>query len=188
MILHQDPFVAVDHSGLSEDQISRMISINSYQPSGGWDFDAKASKPTTARTSSTYFDMSDQFRDVRETILDTVFNNWGHRHRLNQCELLQLTMYQPGQQYVPHWDYFNVPGVKADTANDRVATAIVYLNDDFQGGTTSFNQLGLTVTPKKANLLYFYYPPGATAHLSMHSGDVVTSGEKRILTMWIRQY
>lgn len=187
MVLSTDPFVATHPSGLSEQQISTMLAIDDYAPSGGWDFATGNTSQSPARTSSTYFDIADQFGHIRSHVLQHINDLWGHCYEIAAAESLQLTKYTKQQHYVPHWDYFNVPGVAASTDNDRVATVIIYLNDDFLGGTTSFPRLDLQVVAKTGNMLYFHYPPGSQAHLTMHSGDHVLSGEKRIATMWIRQ-
>lgn len=187
MVLSTEPFVAVDHSALCESQIERMLAIEEYVASNGWDFATGQTTRTDSRTSSTYFDMLDQFADIRSHVLQRLSDLWGHQYQIAAAESLQLTKYIKDQHYVPHWDYFNVPGVAASTDNDRVATVIIYLNDSFLGGTTSFPRLDLKVTAKAGHMLYFHYPPGAQAELSMHSGDHVLDGEKRIATMWIRQ-
>jgi predicted 2-oxoglutarate/Fe(II)-dependent dioxygenase YbiX len=187
MILSENPFVAYAPGLLTEQQIREMLTIDNYVSSGGWDFGQSKSVPTPNRTSSTYFDVHDQFQDIRQHLIERIYNLWGHQHRLIDCETLQLTKYQVGQHYVPHWDYFNISGVDKNTECDRIATVILYLNNDFQGGTTTFSRLRLTITPAAGNILYFYYPPGKHAELTMHSGDMVTCGEKKIATMWIRE-
>lgn len=187
MVLSTDPFVATGSSDLSAQQIASMLAIDEYVASGGWDFATGEPAQTSARTSSTYYDQQDQFRNIRSQLLQRLQSLWGHQYQITAAEILQLTKYTQNQHYVPHWDYFNVPGVAASTDNDRIATVIIYLNDDFLGGTTSFPRLNLQVTPKTGDMLYFHYPPGTQAHLSMHSGDHVLNGEKRIATMWIRQ-
>lgn len=163
-----------------------MLAINDYSPSGGWDFATGSTSQSPARTSTTYFDVQDQFHSIRSHILHQIQAVWGHCHQIAATELLQLTKYTQHQHYVPHWDYFNVPGVEVSTDNDRIATVIIYLNDDFLGGTTSFPHLALQVHAKVGHMLYFCYPPGDRAHFTKHSGDQVLSGEKKIATMWIR--
>ena len=53
-------------------------------------------------------------------------------------------------------------------------TLVVYLNDGFEGGFTSFPELGLEVEPKAGAALMF-------AHGLIHDGSKVESGTKYIL-------
>jgi hypothetical protein len=46
--------------------------------------------------------------------------------------------------------------------------------------------LNLLIKPRMGYFLYFRYPPGDTAKLTLHAGLPVASGEKRIATLWIR--
>src|SRR6185503_19066481 len=54
-----------------------------------------------------------------------------------QGEPLQVLRYRPGGEYRPHFDA--IPGF----ANQRVATLIVWLNEDYEGGETDFPTPGL---------------------------------------------
>ena len=53
-----------------------------------------------------------------------------------QGEAAQVLRYQAGQQYRPHFDF-----VRA-APNQRVLTALVWLNHDFKGGETAFTARG----------------------------------------------
>jgi prolyl 4-hydroxylase len=97
----------------------------------------------------------------------------------------QLTRYEPDQFYKDHWDYFFDENLQG---NNRVITAIVYLNDDFTGGNTTFPLLNISIAPKVGRLLYFMYDYDSDINqLTKHSGDTVTSGVKQIVTIWIRK-
>lgn len=50
---------------------------------------------------------------------------------------------------------------------------MIYLNDDFEGGETEFENL-LTVTPEKGTALIFYHP-------LRHEGKALASGLKYVL-------
>jgi prolyl 4-hydroxylase len=60
----------------------------------------------------------------------------------SQGEAMQILRYKPGQQYRPHLD------ARADAANTREVTALVYLNHNYKGGETSFAERKLIVTTK----------------------------------------
>ncbi len=100
-----------------------------------------------------------------------------------QGEPLQILRYSPGQQYRNHLDY--IPG--AD--NQRVRTALVYLNADFEGGQTAFVRAGLMVKARKGNGIVFQnaLPDGRADPMSEHAGLPVTRGTKYLASRWIRQ-
>lgn len=101
---------------------------------------------------------------------------------VHHAEALYVMRYTPGQEYRPHLDA--LPGLK----NQREWTAIAYLNDGFEGGATTFPELGLSVRLGVGDLLVFRNSgPEGTPDLRMrHAGEPVTSGEKWIATRWIR--
>ena len=93
-----------------------------------------------------------------------------------------MPRYAPGQQYRPHLD--TLPN--AD--NQRIRTAILYLNANYQGGETAFPLLGFTVAPCVGDLLVFdnVDASGLPDPRSRHAGLPVTGGTKWVATRWIR--
>ena len=104
-------------------------------------------------------------------------------------EGLQILHYLPGQEYEPHFDWFDAqqPGYAAITAagGQRVASVVMYLNTPAQGGGTAFPALGLTVTARRGSAVYFAYEGGDRS--SLHAGLPVLAGEKWIATKWLRE-
>jgi prolyl 4-hydroxylase len=100
-----------------------------------------------------------------------------------QGEALQILRYRPGQQYRAHVDA--VPS----TENQRATTALVYLNDDFQGGETYFVKVGLKVKGEKGDAIVFRNATadGAADYDAEHAGLPVTSGTKHLASRWIRE-
>ncbi|GAA4642229.1 hypothetical protein GCM10023115_04520 [Pontixanthobacter gangjinensis] len=98
-------------------------------------------------------------------------------------EPLHVLRYLPGQQYRPHFDA--LPAV----TNQRIKTAIVFLNDDFKGGETTFPELDLKLRMKSGDMLLFdnVGSDGRRLDLSKHAGLPVIAGEKWIATRWIRE-
>ncbi|AIF45774.1 2OG-Fe(II) oxygenase [Dyella japonica] len=104
-------------------------------------------------------------------------------------EGLQILHYQPGQEYEPHFDWFNPdqPGFSTVTARggQRIASVVMYLNTPEEGGGTAFPRIGLTVTAMRGSAVYFAYDTGDEA--SLHAGLPVIKGEKWIATKWLRE-
>jgi prolyl 4-hydroxylase len=108
---------------------------------------------------------------------------------VNHGEGLQILHYLPGQEYKPHFDWFDPehPGFSAITAagGQRIASVVMYLNTPEQGGGTAFPELGLTVAARRGTAVYFAYESGDPN--SLHAGLPVTRGEKWIATKWLRE-
>lgn len=97
-------------------------------------------------------------------------------------EAPQLFHYATGQEFRPHIDYIE------GAATQRIATFLVYLNDDFEGGETWFPLADLKAKPPRGGAVYF-----ANVDLenqpdpnSLHAGTAPTRGEKWLLSQWIR--
>ncbi|KAI4334794.1 hypothetical protein L6164_013504 [Bauhinia variegata] len=116
-------------------------------------------------------------------------------------ELIQVLRYEKNQFYKPHHDYFS------DTFNlkrggQRVATMLMYLSDNVEGGETYFPLVGsgdcscggktvkgISVKPIKGNAVLFWSMglDGQSDPNSVHGGCEVLSGEKWSATKWMRQ-
>ena len=106
-------------------------------------------------------------------------------------EGLQILRYEPGQEYVPHHDWFSpdVPGSATviGHAGNRVGTLVLYLNDVEEGGATSFPESGLHVMPKKGSAVFFSYDSPSADTKTLHAGSPVVKGVKWIATKWLRE-
>jgi len=104
-------------------------------------------------------------------------------------EGLQILHYLPGQEYQPHYDWFDPdqPGYATITARggQRIASVVMYLNTPEAGGGTAFPEVGLTVSALRGSAVYFAYEGGDAS--SLHAGLPVQRGEKWIATKWLRE-
>lgn len=111
---------------------------------------------------------------------------------LAQFEPVNVLHYDPGQKFDRHYDFIN-PEVShfADDLRQRgqrLATALIYLNDAYEGGETDFPDLGYSFKGDTGDLLVFFNvtPDGKPDKRTLHAGTPPTSGEKWILSQWIR--
>lgn len=109
----------------------------------------------------------------------------------NYQEDLQVVSYNQGGFFSPHYDACNGTEEYCKRLNNegyRLATVLIYLNDDFTGGETVFPKINKTVKPIKGKAVLFYNVDnnGKPINESMHGGNPVTSGTKYICNKWIR--
>lgn len=102
----------------------------------------------------------------------------------DQAEPLLVLRYKPGQQYHRHFDAL------AGLDNQRIKTALVYLNEDYSGGETEFSRLGLKIKGRSGDVLVFANTDssGQPHPLAEHAGLPVTSGTKYLGSRWIREH
>ena len=84
-------------------------------------------------------------------------------------ERLRYYRYEPGQYFKWHGDGAFV----RSEAERSLYTAMVYLNDDFQGGSTDFWN-NISITPRRGMALLF-------EHRQMHQGAPVLAGRKYVM-------
>lgn len=107
-------------------------------------------------------------------------------------EPAQIMHYSVGQEFRPHHDFLDPrrPGDQAQIARlgQRIATFLLYLNDDYEGGETAFLKTGFRYRGRKGDALLFANVDSARAPdpLTTHAGLPPTRGEKWILSQWIR--
>ena len=98
-------------------------------------------------------------------------------------EPLNILRYTPGQQYKPHHD-----GTGSDNVSVRNLTALIWLNDGFEGGETDFPKIKVRVRGSIGDMLVFRNvmmidEPDARM---IHAGLPVTKGVKWMASRWIR--
>lgn len=123
-------------------------------------------------------DDPDRTRSIYQRLSEYLAPSFQHRWTpagLN--ERLRVYRYDVGQKFEWHRDgHF-----ERKNGERSQFTFMIYLNDDFEGGGTSFCDDGgllpdgpLRVQPEKGMALLFHHP-------IMHRGDLVTAGRKYVL-------
>ena len=114
--------------------------------------------------------------------------------RINRCiatatrtnpewgEPLNVLRYKPGQQFKPHHDGRGSEGAI------RIMTALVWLNEQFDGGETDFPSLNIRVRGGVGDMLVFRNVDkyGSEDDRLIHAGLPVTQGVKWMASRWIR--
>lgn len=111
---------------------------------------------------------------------------------VEHCELPQVGRYYNTQQYLQHFDAFDLSNEHgrrfADNGGQRTVTVLVYLNDVERGGSTFFPALNLDVQPKKGTALIFF-PATVDGYLdqrALHCAKPAID-TKYVSQVWIRQ-
>ena len=114
---------------------------------------------------------------------------------LENAEAFQVIYYDTNAEYRSHYDSWDHNGSEKTLrcmkyGGARLKTALVYLNDVEEGGSTKLSRLNIDVLPKKGKLLLFEntYPGTNIKHpLSEHAGRPVIKGEKYAFNLWFKE-
>ncbi|HEX8842442.1 MAG TPA: 2OG-Fe(II) oxygenase [Sphingomicrobium sp.] len=109
---------------------------------------------------------------------------------LGCLEMSQVLHYEVGQEFVLHCDFLDPQAMREEIARNgqRVMTVLIYLNEDFEGGETSFPRLHLDHRGKAGDALIFSSldAAGRPDPRSQHAGCPPTRGEKWVFSQWVR--
>jgi prolyl 4-hydroxylase len=122
------------------------------------------------------------------------------RHRISSATKLPVPLYEPaqllhyavGQRFKPHHDFLDPANPAYHDSlsrfGQRIATFLIYLNDGYEGGETSFPRLGLTYRARQGDALFFanVTHEGVPDPNTLHAGLPPTCGEKWVFSQWIR--
>ena len=109
------------------------------------------------------------------------------------CELPQVGRYYPNQQYLQHFDAFDLSNddgrrFAANGGGQRTVTVLVYLNDVPRGGATAFPALNIEVQPRRGMALVFFPSTldGLLDKMCLHAA-LPAVDLKYVSQVWIRQ-
>lgn len=109
-------------------------------------------------------------------------------------EVLSLLHYRPGQRYKAHLDCIGSEQAESlegqEQGGQRTMTVLLAMgNDDFTGGETYFPRLKAGARAATGELLRFNNTDanGQPLPASLHAGNPLESGEKWLLSKWVRQ-
>jgi prolyl 4-hydroxylase len=111
------------------------------------------------------------------------------------CEDLQVVRYKPGTFYRAHHDSCCEDTQACvefeERGGQRVATLLVYLNDDFTDGETHFPEHGDLKLKASPGSAIFFKPMGTTEAKchpkALHAGLPISTGTKYVCNAWVRE-
>ncbi|NVJ59680.1 MAG: 2OG-Fe(II) oxygenase [Gammaproteobacteria bacterium] len=109
----------------------------------------------------------------------------------SNCEPVNLIRYDEDDYYGKHHDCFVEAnkGTSSATENNRLYTAILYLNEDYDAGETKFDKLGISLKANTGDMLIFKNMKDGSPDLSLiHEGAKVKGvNPKWVMTFWFRE-
>ena len=112
--------------------------------------------------------------------------------RIQQFEAPMVLHYDVGEQITPHFDFIDVHAPDYEQQireqGQRMITFLLYLNDDYAGGETTFPTLGLVNRGTAGDGLYFInsHQDRSADRNMLHTGSPPRTGEKWIVSQFIR--
>lgn len=110
---------------------------------------------------------------------------------MQHFELPMILNYRVGQQITPHFDFIDAQAAdytqQIAELGQRMITFLFYLNDEYEGGETTFPELGIIHRGRAGEGLYFInaHPDLTPDRRMLHTGSPPSSGEKWIITQFI---
>ena len=145
-----------------------------------------AGEVSPSRTSSTCYLSRDDLPDILRKI--SLLTGKPHEH----CELPQVGRYFPTQQYLQHYDAFDLSTEDgrrfAMNGGQRTITVLIYLNTVQRGGATRFPALDLEVQPVRGMALVFFPATvdGLLDKMALHAA-MPAIDTKYVSQVWVRQ-
>ena len=145
-----------------------------------------AGEVSPSRTSSTCYLAREDVPDMMRKISLLTGKPMEH------CELPQVGRYFPTQQYLQHFDAFDLStedGCRfASNGGQRTITVLIYLNSVMRGGATRFPALNMEVQPRQGMALVFFPATvdGLLDKMALHAA-LPAIDTKYVSQCWIRQ-
>ncbi|KAM7359476.1 prolyl 4-hydroxylase subunit alpha-1-like [Cochliomyia hominivorax] len=189
-IMNFDPFLAIFHDVISDNEINIMRNLTKKVKRAKVKSNGK-NIISDGRTSQVIFINVDKHPVLG--IIDQRVEDMTNLN-MNYSEMHQFANYGIGGHYFQHYDYFSVENMKSDSVSDyklgnRIATVLFYLSDVEQGGGTAFPYLKLHLKPKKGSAAFWYnlHHSGDRNERTMHGACPIIVGSKWVQNRWIRE-
>lgn len=189
-VLSEDPKIIYIHNFFTDkDKINHLISLGD-----------KLKKPSTIDTRD---NPTAILKDIRtsesahigkstDKIITALENSACEYVGLStkHLEPMQIAVYESGQKYNPHCDFFSPDSTEIVRGN-RNKTVLLYLNDlpDDAGGNTYFPKLNLRIKPKAGDAIYFEnMKDGEVDYNTIHAGEEIIGNHKKYaVNIWFRE-
>lgn len=191
--LNESPSVFTIDKFITDEECQHMITISKPLMKDSLVSDNKSGTTSKGRTSKNAWIQHDQDK-ITKQIGEKIAKVVGIP--LENAEAFQVIYYGEGGEYRRHYDSWSHDNSEKTLrcmkyGGARIKTALVYLNDVEEGGSTCLNRINVDVNAEKGKLLVFEntYADSNTKHpLSEHAGMPVIKGEKYAFNLWFKEY
>lgn len=128
-------------------------------------------KPAS-KINKTMEKIKNQYSDLIKNTISDYIKTFDIYDKIEDSEGYGLLRYSPGEYYHAHYD--------GGTSMGRSVSAILYLNDDYEGGEIEFTNFNLKIKPKAGTFILF---PSNYAY--RHIAHPVISGTKYAIVTWL---
>jgi hypothetical protein len=131
------------------------------------------------RTAKTHFgqEFADKLTEISERTKEFIKSNYSLEKNI-EPDIVTMCRWFPGMSQPPHAD--DMTNTKVKGLEHRIFGAIVYLNDDYEGGKTFYPDYDIEITPESGKLAVH---PGDTNH--MHGVTEITGNVRyTIASFW----
>jgi prolyl 4-hydroxylase len=189
---NKEPFVATLDKCLTQKECEHMIRISKPSMKKSLVSFDKIGVESSGRTSQNTWIQHDH-DEITKSIGEKIAKIVGMP--LENAEAFQVIYYDTCAEYQNHYDSWEHDGSEKTLrcmkyGGARLKTALVYLNDVDEGGSTRMTRLNIDVLPKLGKLLIFentYTGTNVRHPLSKHAGMPVIKGEKYVFNVWFKE-
>lgn len=191
-VVSESPRIRTVKSFMTPDECAWMIRLGKPKlaPASVYDNDQRGDKVVSARSNKAAALVLLDIDTVSVFLTARMANTMGLPSQW--FEPPAVLHYSQGEEFVPHFDFLDaaVPGQAAELqrGGQRIATFLTYLNEGYKGGETDFPNIGYRFKGRTGDALVFanVEPSGVLDRRTMHAGLPPTSGEKWLLSQWVR--
>lgn len=191
-IHNKEPLVLTIDNFLTHDECNHMINISKNSMIRSLVSHEKNGTESSGRTSLNTW-IQHNHDEMTKHIGEKIANVVGIP--LENAEAYQVIYYDTNAEYRNHYDSWDHNGSEKTLrcmkyGGARLKTALVYLNEVEEGGSTRLNRLNVDILPKQGKLLVFentYSGTNIKHPLSEHAGMPVIKGEKYAFNLWFKE-
>ena len=190
--LNESPSVFTIDNFITDEECQHMITISKPVMKDSLVSDNKSGTVSKGRTSKNAW-IQHNHDKITKQIGDKIAKVVGIP--LENAEAFQVIYYGIGGEYRRHYDSWDHNGSEKTLrcvkyGGARIKTALVYLNDVEEGGSTCLNKINVDVTAEQGKLLVFnntYEGTNIKHPLTEHAGMPVIKGEKYAFNLWFKE-
>lgn len=182
----EPPFgVGMVNNFLSPDECSELLQMADAMPGNRFTTpDGEGNRVLDKQRMTEWVNFQDSHQKVLDDVVARAFKEQvipAVGQNIEWYEEPQLLRYAPGDYYLHHSDAYQLIPEEQGWRKvvDRDISLLLYLNDDYEGGTLEFKRLFYSFKPRAGMLLWF---PSDVRY--EHMAMPVTSGRRYALVSW----